>query len=320
MDICLYTDSVADLTLDEALDFAAESGISAVEIASGGLSSAPHMRVRELLGSAPARAAFADKLSSRGLRLAAVNCAAWPLHPRYGDEHVEMIRTAIRIAGELGVDTIVTMSGCPGDGPQARTLNWIGLPWTVEARGILDEQWDVAIDAWRDIAAFAVGHGVTRIALELLPLHLAYNVPTLLRLRDAVGPVIGANVDPSHFFWQQIDPLASVRELGPAVHHVHLKDLVVNEQELGLYGVLDARPFDDPERRAWLFRTVGAGHPPTFWNDFIGALREVGYDDAVSIENEDPLLPGTAGVRQALLVTRTAMAANGLAPAVTSGR
>lgn len=299
MDLCLHTDSVPNLTFGEALDLAVDIGAKAVEIAAGGQSSAPHMRVFELLDDVKKRATFENEIASRGLRLAAVNCSAWPMHPRYGKEHLEIIRAAIRLAGELGVDKIVTMSGCPGESPTARTINWIAYPWPADARTVLEEQWEMALAFWRELADYAIAHGVARIALELHPVQLVYNVPTLMRLREATGEVIGANVDPSHMFWQQMDPIRVITALGPAVHHVHLKDVELCPDELALAGVLDARSLDDPRRRAWIFRTIGLGHPAPFWQGFLGALQDIGYDDAVSIENEDPNQPAQLGVEQA---------------------
>lgn len=299
MDLCLYTDSVASLSLDEALDFAVDIGAGAVEIAAGGQSSAPHMRVFDLLENPGERAAFEDKLNTRGLRLAAVNCSAWPMHPRDGERHVEIMRAAIRLAGELGVDKIVTMSGCPGESPEARTIHWITFPWPEDRYSILGEQWDQAIGFWRELAEFAQEHGVRRIALELHPLQLVYNVSTLQRLRAEIGPVIGANVDPSHMFWQQMDPVRVVHALGPAVFHVHLKDTEMRPDALALNGVLDATPFPDIGNRPWIFRTVGRGHPASFWRSFLDALAEIGYDDVLSIENEDPLQPQEVGAKEA---------------------
>jgi sugar phosphate isomerase/epimerase len=299
MELCLYTDSVPELTLDAALDLAVEVGAGAVELAAGGQSSAPHLRLHELLGDRRRQAELVEKLDSRGLRLAALNCSAWPLHPRYGDEHVEIMRSTFRLAGALGVDKVVTMSGCPGDSPASATFNWLVYPWPPEAAAIRDAQWKVALDLWRRLADDAAANGITRVALELHPLQLVYNVPTLLRLRGEIGPLVGANVDPSHLFWQRMDPLRVVGALGDAVHHVHLKDLALDEGELALAGVLDSRPFADPARRAWIFRTVGRGHGAPFWSSFVDALRRAGYDDVLSIENEDPILAADDGVREA---------------------
>lgn len=299
MDLCLYTDSVEMLAFQDALDLTARIGCTAIEIAAGGQSSAPHMALDELLGDRSKRVAFANDIASRGLRIAALNCSAWPLHPVVGAEHVGMIRKVLRLASELGVSKIVTMSGNPGDGPGSTTINWIWYPWPQDAVALQERQWAEAIPLWQRLGAEAVAAGVTQIALELHPLHLVYNVPTLLRMREAVGPVIGANVDPSHMFWQQMDPLACVRALGPAVHHVHLKDTQVVPEEAALAGVLDTRPFANAAARAWIFRTIGRSHNQAWWASFVAALREVGYDDALSIENEDVTQAPVDGVEEA---------------------
>jgi len=303
MELGLHTDSVPELSLEQALDLAADIGATAIELAAGGQSSAPHLRLQELLDDGRARTELLDALASRGLRLAALNCSAWPLHPLVGDEHLELMRATFRLAGELGVDKIVTMSGCPGDSPAARTINWITYPWPPDAYAVLEEQWQVALAAWRGLADDARASGITRIALELHPLQLVYNVPTLLRLRDAVGPIVGANLDPSHLFWQRMDPAQVAEALGPAVHHVHLKDVQLHDHELALAGVLDSRPFSDPARRAWIFRSVGRGHGAAFWRSFLDALERAGYEDALCIENEDPLQPAEEGVRETAAFT-----------------
>jgi sugar phosphate isomerase/epimerase len=318
MNLCLYTDSVPELSFEEALDLAAEVGIGSVEIATGGQSSAPHLRLEELLSSASARASFLDAISSRGLRLAALNCAAWPMHPVRYDGELRFLRDSIALASELQVRRIVTMSGCPGDAPGAAAVNWFWLPWPPETQAIREQQWQEAIEVWSDLAGFARSHGVEEIAFELHPLHLVYNVPTLQRLREAIGPQIGANLDPSHLFWQQMDPTRVVRALGDAVQHVHLKDTQLFDGEVALNGVLDPRPWEDPDRRSWVFRTVGEGNPRSIWLDFLEALRGVGYDGDLSIENEDPFLPGELGVRRAaefmatVLPERGAVEAHGI--------
>lgn len=313
MILCLNTDSLAALSFEQALDVAARLGIEAVEVAAGGHSAAPHMRIEDLLRDPAARSRFAHAIGSRGLQLNAINCSSDPLHPGHGAKHLALIKDSIRLAGELGVQKIVAMSGCPGDSRGARTVNWIWFPWPDEMLAIREQQWEIAIDLWRDVAEFAAQHGVRRIALELLPLQLVYNVPTLLRLRDAVGPTIGANIDPSHMFWQQMDAARVVRALGPAVHHVHLKDAQLFGDELAVNGVLDYRSWDDPAHRSWVFRTVGQGQPVEVWRAFLGALTEIGYEDALSIENEDLLLPGESGVREAVCFMQSLSAPEGVA-------
>ena len=254
---------------------------------------------RYLLGSAKARAEFLRAYESRGLEIAALNCSGMSMHPVTGAAQQQLIRDTIELAGMLGVTKIVSMTGTTGDGPGSTTVNWVFYPLTGDSLALLERQWSEGIALWSDIAEHARRCGVERIAFELHGLHLVYNVPTLLRMREAIGPIIGANVDPSHMFWQQMDPVAVVRALGSAVFHVQLKDSELIEEQLATVGVLDQRPFTDPDNRAWRDRTIGRGHGADFWQAFIDALAEVGYDHYVCIENEDPFQPYEEGVREA---------------------
>jgi sugar phosphate isomerase/epimerase len=308
LELGIYTDSLNHLGLEAALDLAADIGATGIEIATGGQSSAPHLRIDELTGDGAARRRFAAAFTERGLRIAALNCSAWPMHPVHGEAHVELIRKTIRLAGDLGVPKIVTMSGSPGDGPGSTAVNFVWYPWPDESMALLERQWASAIELWQGLAAEAIRHGVRRLAFELHPLHLVYNVPTLRRMREAVGPVIGANLDPSHLFWQQMDPVAVIDDLGPAIHHVHLKDTEVVPGEVALAGVLDQRSFEDPGRRAWRFRAVGTVRDAGYWSGFIAALRHAGYDDAMCIENEDGTMPAEAAVRTSAAFLRPLLA------------
>jgi sugar phosphate isomerase/epimerase len=299
MQLSLYTDSVARLSLEGALDLAAEIGAGAVEIAAGGQSSAPHMRIDRLLADPRELDRFRDAIESRGLLIGALNCSSWVMHPVHSDRHEQIILSTIELAERLGVSTIVSMSGCPGDGPGSTTINWVWYPWPEDAVALRERQWDATTALWQRIARRAQDAGVTRIAFELHPLHLVYNVPTLMKMRAEVGPIIGANMDPSHLFWQQMDPLAVIRALGNAIFHVHLKDTQIVPDQVALAGLLDGRPFENPAERAWTFRTVGVGHGPEFWAAFVDELRTVGFDGVLSIENEDPYQPAEEGVRQA---------------------
>jgi sugar phosphate isomerase/epimerase len=298
VELCLFTDSAPKLSFEEALDLAVRIGATTIEIAGGGQSSAPHLRLDELLEDERRRSEFSDAFARRNLRIAALNCSAWPLHPVIGAEHREIIRKTIRLAGLLGVDKIVTMSGTTGDGPGATTIDWVWYPGPDDHVALQERQWDEAIETWRELAAFALDHGVRRVCFELHPQNLVYNVPTFRRIHDAVGDPLAVNLDPSHFFWQGIDPIASIRALGGAVGHAHLKDTEIDAGQVALAGVLDDRPFEPGGERAWQFRTVGAVHDAAWWSSFVDALQDVGYDDVVSIENEDLTLSEVAGVER----------------------
>ena len=299
MDIGLYTDSLTDHPFEAALDIAAGSGVRSIEIATGGQSSAPHLDVDALLASAAARSAFMAAFASRGLRIAALNCSAWPMHPVVGEAHSALIDKTLRLASELEVSKVVSMAGCPGDGPGATTINWPWYPWPDDAVDLGRRNWATGLELWANKVRLAEACGVTRIAFELHPLHLVYNVPTALAFRAAVGPLIGFNLDPSHLFWQQMDPIAVVRALGPTIQHVHMKDTEIVASQVGLAGVLDNRPFSKPGERAWVFRTVGRIHSRAWWLELLEALRLAGYDDSLSIEQEDPYSSQEDGVREA---------------------
>ena len=294
MQIGLLTDSLSTMTRDEALDVAAALGVETVEIglggAHGGWSPAPHADLADLLTDADARAALRRDVSTRGLRLEAFNAAGNPLHPVDGARDDCVLRGALALAEEFEVDTVVTMSGLPA-APGDRFPAWITTVWPPENLRLLEHQWTVAIDYWGELAAEARRRGV-RIAIEMHANQLVYNVPGLLRLRDAVGDAVGANFDPSHLLWMGADPIAAIgalgNERGGAIHHVHAKDTRI-ETRAAVVSRLETVPNERPDERAWNYVAVGTGHPDglAFWTRFVDALRDAGYDGPLSIENED---------------------------------
>jgi sugar phosphate isomerase/epimerase len=125
-----------------------------------------------------------------------------------------------------------------------------------------------------------------------------YHPETLLRLRAAAGPVIGANFDPSHLFWQGIDPCAAVRALRGAIWHCHAKDTAIHKWNSITNGTLDTKHYRDELNRSWIFRTVGYGHPRHFWCNFVSTLRLCGYDGVLSMEHEDSLMTPREGLEK----------------------
>ena len=143
-------------------------------------------------------------------------------------------------------------------------------------------------------------HGIEKFAIEMHPGFCVYNPETLLKLREAVGPVIGANFDPSHLIWQGIDSIAAIRKLAGTIYHVHAKDTKVDALNTSVNGVLDTKHYSDEFHRSWIFRTVGYGHDAQYWRDFISNLRLVGYDDVLSIEHEDSIMTNKEGLEKAV--------------------
>lgn len=276
--------------------------VTAIELGTGGWPGRAHIDPDRLLACPNDARAYRQRLADAGLAISALSCHGNPLHPdtaRAGADD-EVFRKTVRLAELLEVPVVVTFSGCPGDSAGASHPNWVTTAWPPEFLQVLAWQWqERAIPYWRAAAGFARDHGV-RVALEPHPGFLVYNVDTALRLREAAGDSIGVNFDPSHFFWQGMDPEVTIRALGAAIFHVHAKDVAMNAQMVALNGVLDARSYRDMAGRSWLFRTVGWGHDELTWKRIVSALRLAGYDYVMSIEHEDALASVGEGLRSAV--------------------
>lgn len=291
-----------DQPLAKALDVIRDSGLQMVEIGTGNYPGSRHCNLDRLLASSQAREKFLNQIHRRGLEISALSCHGNALHPNkaIAKKADRVAKKTIRLASLLGVKTVVDFSGCPGDGPGARAPNWVTCPWPPEFLKVLDWQWEKrVIPYWTRHAKFAKEHGV-RIAIEMHPGFVVYSPETLMKLRKAVGPVIGANLDPSHLFWQGIDPVRAVAYLGKAIYYVHAKDTRIDPANTAIAGVLDTRHYGNLSQRSWVFRTVGWGHDRKFWTDFVSALRTVGYDHVMSIEHEDALMSPMEGFTKAV--------------------
>jgi sugar phosphate isomerase/epimerase len=255
-----------------------------------------------MLASSDARKKFLDLVHSHGLEISALSCHGNSLHPnaKLAKKFDATAKKTIKLASLLGVKTVVDFSGCPGDGPTAKYPNWVTCPWPPDFISVLEWQWEKkVIPYWKQHAKFAKDHGV-RIAIEMHPGFVVYSPETMMKLRKEVGPTVGANLDPSHLFWQGIDPVESVRYLGKAVHYVHAKDTKIHPSTTPVVGVLDTKHYGDVNGRSWLFRTCGYGHGREFWAPFISELRVQGYDSFISIEHEDGLMSSMEGFTKAV--------------------
>lgn len=279
-------------TLDQALEIVAKAGVEAVEIGTGNYPGSPHCPVEELLASQVALNNWKAKIRDKGLEISALSCHGNPLHPdkKYAEANHEVHRKTVKLARKLGVEVVINFSGCPGDSEKAVAPNWVTCPWPPDFANVVKWQWEKkAIPYWRREAKFAKDNGI-KIAFEMHPGFVVYNTETLLRLREACGENLGANFDPSHLWWQGMDPAACLRKLGSAVFHFHAKDCKVDPFNAAVNGVLDTKHYGDEIRRSWIFRTIGYGHGEEVWRDIISTLRLIGYDGVLSIEHEDSLM------------------------------
>ena len=286
---------MADRSLEQVASWAARTGIvEDLEIGVGGYSSAPHCDPTELLGNPMRLRVWQATLDHAGLGVSALNVSGNPLHPDrdLAARHDLDLRNAIRLAAALGVDRVVAMSGCPGAGQGDRAPHFSGGGWLPDLEGIAELQWRERVAPyWSDMSDFARReHPRLVICFELHPGTFVYNVHTFALMKD-LGSNFGVNLDPSHFFWQSMDPLEIVKAVGDRIGHVHGKDTTLHSQSLALNGVLDNRWPNPAGEMPWNFATVGRGHDASWWGRFVGALRQQGYGGTISIEYEDPFVP-----------------------------
>jgi sugar phosphate isomerase/epimerase len=303
--VAVFTDGLAHLALDDALRWLADEipWVRDVELGVGGYSPTPHCDPKALLESPHARSSFLARLSARGHRLCALNVSGNPLHPDTGvaERHHSDLMCAVHLAHLLEVDRLVVMSGCPGPGPGAAAApHFSGGGWLPDLEDVAEWQWsERVLPYWRERAQEAsVAYPDLRLCFELHPGTCVYNAVTFERIRE-LGPNLAMNLDPSHFFWQGIDPLAMVDRLGDAIGFVHGKDTLEAPENRSLNGVLDSRWPGRPEQMPWNFSTVGRGRDRSWWRSFLEALRRAGYDGPVSIEYEDPFETAEASIREA---------------------
>jgi sugar phosphate isomerase/epimerase len=321
MKLGAYTACLHDRSIDETLRILRDLGLTSAEINTGGFIGAPHIPIADILASDAAREDYLAKFDAAGITLTGLNVNGNPLHPdpAVGPQHADDLRRTIDVAAALGVTRVVTMSGVPAGEPGGTVANWVVNPWDSQYLDILDYQWtEVALSFWQDIEARAAAAGV-KVAIEMHPHNLVFNPPTLQRLVRLTGAThVGAEMDPSHLFWQGMDPVAAVQFLGPLVFHAAAKDTRINPANVSRFGVLDDRftrtPGDAnplnlggdntlnqwPAEPSWQFVAVGRGHGTAeFWVPFLQALHDIDPDMAVNIEHEDTELDQIEGLRLA---------------------
>ncbi|MFC7391619.1 sugar phosphate isomerase/epimerase family protein [Scopulibacillus cellulosilyticus] len=304
MKLGVFTVLFAEKPFEEMLDYVQKAGLNAVEIGTGGNPGNAHCPIDDLLESKEKRNAYKKTVESRGLTISAFSCHANPISPdsAYAKESHETFVKTIKLAEMLEVPVVNCFSGTAGDHEGAKYPNWPVTPWPNEYSEVLKWQWEEKlIPYWREWGKYAEDHNV-KIGLELHGGFLVHTPYTLLKLREKTCEAVGANFDPSHMWWQGIDPAAAIKILGKegAIHHFHAKDTYIDQDNVNMYGLTDMQPYGNVQTRAWTFRSVGCGHSLQEWSDMMSALRTYGYDYVVSIEHEDPLMSVEEGFNRAV--------------------
>jgi sugar phosphate isomerase/epimerase len=299
----------APASIETVLEQIVHYGCETVEFPTGNYGGTPCFDLDYMLGNKNAVRSLRSAVETRGLTISALSCQGNPLHPseEIAGRHHDVLLKTLQLAVELGVEVVNVFSGCPGAGDGSRYPNWVSCAWPPDFLEILEWQWrEKLVPYWRSVVDQAKRLGLTRLAVEPMPGFMVYNPRTLLELRTAVGPEIGANLDPSHLFWHGIDPCAAIRELGAqgALFHFHAKDTFMDPVETARNGVFETRPYDRIRERSWFFRAAGFGHGPETWDRIFLELRRMGYDGAVSIEHEDASFSKDEGIARAVTFLR----------------
>lgn len=291
-------------SLDETLRILTGLGIHTVELGAGGYPGKAHCNPAELLADDAKYREFMNTLKKYDVTVCALSAHGNALHPNraLAKQYDEDFRNAVLLAEKMGVDTVITFSGCPGDSEGSKYPNWVTCPWPEDFLEILNWQWnEKLIPYWKEAGAFAEAHHVPHIAFEMHPGFCVYNAESLLKLRAGQSvPSSGANFDPSHLIWQGVDPVAAIRALAGAIYHVHAKDTKIDPYNTAVNGVLDTKHYSDELHRSWVFRTVGYGNGETYWRDLVSNLRLCGYDRVLSIEHEDSVMTIDEGLKKAI--------------------
>ena len=303
MKLGVLTVLLSDKSIEDVFKYLNELNIHTVELGTGGYPGKAHLDPNILLNDDTKLNEFKSLLKKYSMEISALSCHGNPVHPNKtiaNDFHSDYEKTVL-LAEKLKINTVITFSGCPGDSEKSKYPNWVTCPWPDDFLKILEYQWnEVLIPYWKKATTFAKKHGVTKVALEMHPGFCVYNPQSLLKLREAVGNTIGANFDPSHLFWQGINPIEAIRQLKDCVFHFHAKDTKVCDHNTSINGVLDTKPYTDEFNRSWLFRTIGYGHDYQVWKDIFSTLKMIGYDGTISIEHEDSLMSVDEGLKKAI--------------------
>ena len=310
MKLGVLTVLLSDLSLEDALKKLRILDVQTVEIGTGGYPGNAHADAGEFLKKPEKIDELLSLVKKYNMEISAFSCHGNPVHPQkdIAEDFDKVFKDTVLLAEKAGVDTVITFSGCPGDSPASMYPNWVTCPWPDDFGKILDYQWnEVLIPYWKKAAEFANAHGIYKIALEMHPGFCVYNPESMLKLRKAVGDTIGANFDPSHLFWQGIDPVMAIRELKDCIFHFHAKDCRIDSAITQKIGVLDTKSYSDETNRSWLFRTIGYGHDYQTWKNIFSELRLAGYDGAISIEHEDSLMSPVEGLEKAVAFLKKVM-------------
>jgi sugar phosphate isomerase/epimerase len=311
--ITLFTGQWADLPFDEVVRLATGWGYDGLEIACWG----DHLDVSRwddpeyVAGKLSVMASHGLIISAISNHLTGQAVCDDPIDQRHHDilsERVwgdgdpagvrtraaEDMKNTARLAAKLGVKTVIGFTG-------SSIWKYVAM-FPPVSQGLIDAGYQDFADRWNPILDVFDEVGV-RFAQEVHPSEIAFDYWTTERALQAIGhrDAFGINWDPSHFVWQDLDPVGFLWDFRDRIYHVHCKDTKkrLTNGRNGRLGSLLA--WADP-RRGWDFISTGHGDVP--WEDSFRMLNAIGYAGAISIEWEDAGMDRLVGAPEALEFVR----------------
>ncbi|WP_273846392.1 sugar phosphate isomerase/epimerase family protein [Rubrobacter calidifluminis] len=304
--VTLFTGQWADMPLEKLAPLAREMGYDGLELACGG----DHFEVDRALSEEGYIERQRKLLSDNGLECRAISnhlvgqavCdpiderhrAILPAHV-WGDGDPEGVRqraaeemkATARAAKKFGVDVVTGFTGSPV---------WHKLyffPPTSQEK--IEAGYEEFARRWNPILDVFDEEGV-RFAFEVHPTEIAYDIYTAARAMEIIGhrEAFGFNFDPSHLYWQFVDPVKFIERFPERIYHVHMKDAVRTLD--GRSGILSSHLSFGDHRRGWDFRSVGRGG--VNFEEIVRALNRIGYEGPLSVEWEDSGMDRVHGARE----------------------
>lgn len=192
------------------------------------------------------------------------------------EEISRLAREAIESAARQGVPTITTIIG--------RAPDRSG-----------DDNIAIFNELFTSLAKFAEQEGV-RLAFENWPRN-GTMLATTPEMWDAMftavpSAALGLCYDPSHLYWQGIEYIQPIWDFQDRIYHAHAKDTEVLESSRNLYGTYGRQLADTTPANWWRYRLPGYG--AVDWHRYLDTLYQIGYNEVLSVEHEDPVWSVTA--------------------------
>lgn len=205
----------------------------------------------------------------------------------------EEVKNTARAAAQFGVKVV---NGFTGSAIWHVLAMFPPVPPEMIDAGYKDfaDRWNPILDVFEEVGV--------KFALEVHPGEIAYDFWTTKRALEAIGhrPAFGINFDPSHLYWQMVDPVAFIYEFADRIYHMHVKESIRVLD--GRNGILSSHRFFGDPRRGWDFVSPGRGGVP--FEQVFRALNKAGYQGPLSIEWEDNNMNRDQGAPEALAMVR----------------